>query len=96
MLPTLADGLAGQIDETGFAIGRRALDRIAVVPEEALADAIRWLAREEGVTAEGSGAVTVAALLTGAAGAVRGPVVAIVSGGNIDPALHRALVGGTT
>jgi threonine dehydratase len=92
VLPTLADGLAGQIDEGGLAIGRRAIDRMAVVPEEALADAIRWLAREEGITAEGSGAVTVAALLTGAAGLVRGPVVAIVSGGNIDPARHRAIM----
>ena len=95
VLPTLADGLAGQIDEAGLATGRRALDRMAVVPEEALAEAIRWLAREEDVIAEGSGAVTVAALLTGAAGAVRGPVVAIVSGGNIDPARHRAIVDGT-
>ena len=93
VVPTLADGLAGQVDETGLAIARRAVDRMAVVPEAAIARAIRWLAREESVVAEGSGAVTVAALLEGAAGPVRGPVVAIVSGGNIDPARHRRIVG---
>jgi threonine dehydratase len=94
VVPTLADGLAGQIDDTGLAIGRRAIDRMAVVPEAAIERAIAWLATHEGIVAEGSGAVTVAALLEGAAGDLRGPVAAIVSGGNIDAARHRAIVAG--
>ena len=94
VVPTLADGLAGQVDETGLAIGRRAIDCMAVVPEPAIERAIRWLALHEGVIAEGSGAVTVAALLEGAAGVVRGPAVAIVSGGNIDLERHRDIVAG--
>ena len=40
--------------------------------------------------AEGAGALSVAAALTGRAGP--GPVVAVVSGGNIDLALFRAWV----
>jgi threonine dehydratase len=90
--PTLADGLAGAIDAEGLAIGRAALDGIAVVSEDAIADAIAWLAREEGLMVEGSGAVGVAALLTGALGSVPGPVAVVVSGGNIDPARHAEIV----
>jgi len=89
---TLADGLAGAVDAEGLAIGRAALDDIAVVSEDATADAIAWLAREEGLTVEGSGAVGVAALLTGALGSVPGPVAVVVSGGNIDPARHAEIV----
>lgn len=90
--PTLADGLAGAIDAEGLAIGRAALDGIAVVSEDAIADAIAWLAREEGLMVEGSGAVGVAALLAGALGRLPGPVAVVVSGGNIDPARHAEIV----
>lgn len=84
--PTLADGLAGQIDEEALSIGRQALDDITTVEERAIADAIAWLADVHGVRAEGSGAVGVAALRGGALRPPRdqGPVVVIVSGGNID------------
>ena len=43
---------------------------------------MRLLAERTRVIAEGAGALPVAAALSGAAGA--GPIVAIVSGGNID------------
>ena len=90
--PTLADGLAGAIDAEGLAIGRAALADIAVVSEDAIAAAIAWLAREEGLTVEGSGAVGVAALLAGALGSVGGPLAVVVSGGNIDPVRHAGIV----
>lgn len=83
-VPTLADGLAGQIDEEALDIGRHALDGIAALDEDAIADAIAWLADVHGVRAEGSGAVGVAAVMTGALGPLAGPVAVIVSGGNID------------
>lgn len=87
---TLADGLAGQIDDEGFATGRYALDEMRVVTEEQVARAIVWLAREHDARVEGSGAVGVAAALD--AVALDGPVAIIVSGGNIDEARWRALV----
>ena len=90
--PTLAEGLAGAIDAEGLAIGRAALDGIAVVSEAEIAGAIAWLAREEGLVVEGSGAVGVAALLGGALGGIRGPVAVVVSGGNIDAARHAEIV----
>jgi threonine dehydratase len=88
VLPTLADGLAGQIDEAGLEIGRAALDGVEVVSEDDIARAIAWLADEEDLVVEGSGAVGVAALLTGALGKLDGPIVVVVSGGNIDPERH--------
>lgn len=94
--PTLAEGLAGAIDDEGLAIGRVALDGIAVVREDAIAAAIAWLAAEEGLTVEGSGAVGVAALLARALGDVPGPAAIVVSGGNIDAARHAAIVAART
>ena len=82
--PTLADGLAGQIDDEALDIGRHGLDEIVTVTEAEIGDAIRWLWKSERVRAEGAGAVGVAALLQRRAGGLRTPAVAIVSGGNID------------
>jgi threonine dehydratase len=91
--PTLADGLAGQIDDEGFAIGRAALDEIVTVTEQEIAAAIAWLSHEHDMRVEGSGAVGVAALLHGRLrpGA---PAAVVVSGGNIDDARWRAIVDG--
>jgi threonine dehydratase len=54
---TLADGLAGQVDDEGVLIGRFALDEIVVVTEREIAESMRWLARMHGARVEGSGAV---------------------------------------
>lgn len=89
--PTLADGLAGGIDEEGLAIGRAALDAIVRVPEEAIGRAIAWLAEEESLTVEGSGAVGVAALRAGLFAELPSPVAIVISGGNIDPAVLSGL-----
>jgi threonine dehydratase len=88
---TLADGLAGQIDDAGLEIGQAALDGVSVVSEDDIARAIAWLADNEHLVVEGSGAVGVAAVLTGALGALQGPVAVVVSGGNIDPDRHARI-----
>jgi threonine dehydratase len=82
VMPTLADGLAGQVDDEGVLIGRFALDEIVVVTEREIADSMRWLARMHAARVEGSGAVGVGALLT--RGGWDGPVAVIVTGGNVD------------
>ena len=92
VVPTLADGLAGQVDDEGFAIGRMAIDTMLTVSESEIADAIRWLARAHDLRAEGSGAVATAALLHGRVSDLRGPAVAIVSGGNVDDSRWSAIV----
>jgi threonine dehydratase len=88
--PTLADGLAGQIDEEALAIGQYCADEIVTVTEEELGESIAWLWRAHGLKSEGAGAVAVAALRHGKVALNAGPVVAIVSGGNIDDRRHAA------
>jgi threonine dehydratase len=86
--PTLADGLAGNMDPESitFDLVRRFVDRTVLAPEAAIADAMRGLFEEERVVAEGAGAAAVAALLGGLW--VRGRKVAVVvSGSNVDAAL---------
>lgn len=93
VISTLADGLAGQVDEVGLAIGRVAIDTMITVRESEIAEAMRWLAHEHDLRAEGSGAVTTAALLHGLVPDLAGPAAAVVSGGNVDDARWRAIVG---
>jgi threonine dehydratase len=92
--PTLADGLAGQIDDEALEIGRAALDDIFTVTEQEIAAAIAWLSHEHDMRVEGSGAVGVAALLHDRIPALAFPAVVILSGGNIDDLRWRAIVDG--
>lgn len=82
-LATLADGLAGQIDEEALEIGRHGLDDIVTASEEEIGRAILWLLDEHGLRVEGAGAAGVAAILAGKLKPV-GETVIIISGGNID------------
>jgi len=58
------------------------VDGFIVVSLDEVKRAMRLMAEKARVIAEGAGALGLAAALTGKAG--KGPVVAIVSGGNID------------
>lgn len=66
------------------------IDGSIVVSLEETRAAMRLLAEKSRVIAEGAGALSVAAALTGKAGP--GPIVAIVSGGNIDLAKFCQLI----
>ena len=65
--------------------------RLVVVGLEETKAAMRMLAEKARVIAEGAGALSVAAALSGKCG--RGPIVAIVSGGNVDLDKFCALIG---
>ncbi|CAN5664871.1 threonine ammonia-lyase [soil metagenome] len=82
---TICEGLAGDIDQASFRLGREVIDEMVVVEEATVRRSIAWLFREQGVTAEGSGAVGVAALLGGLAIDLPAPVAVVITGGNIDP-----------
>jgi threonine dehydratase len=86
--PTLADGLAGNMDpeNIAFPIVQRLVDRMVLVGEAELAEAIRGLVRHEHVVAEGAGAAGVASVLGGSASLPSGPTAVVVSGANIDTA----------
>lgn len=95
-LETLADSLGGGIglgNRHTFAMCRDLLDSVVLLSEAEIAAGIRHAHHVEGETVEGAGAVGIAALLAGKV-PVSGPTVALLSGGNIDPALHASIVGG--
>ena len=60
------------------------VDGFVVVSLDEVKSAMRLMAEKARVIAEGAGALGLAAALTGKAGTGGGPIVAIVSGGNID------------
>lgn len=91
---TLADSLGGGIglnNRLTFSMCNDLLDDVILLSEDEIAAGIRHAAKVEGEIVEGAGAVGIAALLTGK---IRpdGPTVVVVSGGNIEPAVHRAIV----
>ena len=92
--PTLADGLAGGIGEIAF-LHSDLIDEVVNVPEAEIESAIVALLASDQVVAEASGAIGVAAVRAGLVDhLVDGPVVAVVTGGNIDArVLTRLLVG---
>ncbi len=81
--PTLADGLAGGIGEILWA-HRALVDEVVEVSEGEIEDAIAALVIEDQLIAEGSGAVAVAALRAGRVTLDQRPVVAVITGSNLD------------
>lgn len=93
---TLADSLGGGIgldNRYTFAMCRALLDDVVLVEEDEIAAAVRRLFEADSETVEGAGAVGVAALLAGKI-AGNGATVALLSGRNIAPELHRDIVSG--
>ena len=93
---TLADGMTPPfVGALPLEIARRAVDDVVMVSEEAIVAAMRLLASRAKLYVEGSGAAATAALLSGAIRPRSGSrVVAIVSGGNIDPDRMAAVLQG--
>jgi threonine dehydratase len=85
---SIADGLLTiRPGDLTFEHVRAFVDQVVTVPDDAMIRAIGWLFRNARLVVEPSGSVTVAALMRGVNGvdAASGPVVAIVSGGNVEP-----------
>ncbi|RUW26138.1 hydroxyectoine utilization dehydratase EutB [Mesorhizobium sp. M4B.F.Ca.ET.215.01.1.1] len=95
-LPTLADSLGGGIgldNRLTFGMCRDLLDDVILLSEDEIATGIRHAYEQEREIVEGAGAVGIAALLAGKV-KTAGPAVLILSGRNIDMALHRRIVCG--
>jgi threonine dehydratase len=94
---TIADGVRSQaIGRRPFAHLSRLLDDVVTVPEAEIAAAVRLIAEEARLVAEPSGALAPAAgrfraSEAGVAG-LTGTVVAVVSGGNVDPGRYLELL----
>lgn len=91
-LPTIADGLAGQIDDEGFDIGQHALDGIVTLTENEIARTIAWMWSEHRERVEGAAACGVGAVWLRKLDQVATPAAIVVSGGNIDSAKFERLV----
>ena len=89
---TVCDGVrTQQLGEITFEVISRLVDDIVTVDEDAVLDAMRWYAVEAKLMVEPTGALTLAALQTGAVVA-DGPTVLVASGGNADPALLASVL----
>jgi len=91
---TIADGTRTQaIGRLNFAHLRLQLDAIVTVSEAEIAAAVRLAAEEARLVVEPSGALPIAAMRFHAAEAglvdLDGPIVGVVSGGNVDPDRYR-------
>ena len=91
---TSADGTRTQsVGRVPFEILRTYLDGVITVTEAEIAAGVRLAAEDARLVVEPSGALTVAALRFRSSeigvGPTAGPLVAVVSGGNVDPAAYR-------
>jgi threonine dehydratase len=91
--PTLCDALqTPRVSPITFGILRERSAIALTVGDRDVEGAIRFAWDRHGLTVEPGGAAALAALLTGKVERADG-TVAVVSGGNIDPALHARIVG---
>jgi threonine dehydratase len=93
--PSLADGLSGapEVGSQTIPLMHEIADDFLLVTEDEIAEAIVYAIQTHGQIIEGSAAVGLAAVLAGKFVPDQ-ETLAIVTGGNIDPARHRSLVDG--
>ncbi|GHE56838.1 threonine ammonia-lyase [Streptomyces longispororuber] len=89
---TMADGIkVGRPGEVPFRLVEEFVDDVVTVSEDALSRALLLCLERAKMVVEPAGASTVAALLSEPR-AVAGPVVALLSGGNVDPLLMQRIL----
>ncbi|MGH9105813.1 MAG: threonine ammonia-lyase [Acidimicrobiales bacterium] len=91
-IDTMADGIAvRQVSELTLEHARALVDRVVTVDEEQISRAVLTLLERCKWVVEPAGATGLAALLAGAVPG-EGPVVLLLSGGNVDPLLLTRLI----
>lgn len=90
---TIADGTAvKKPGDITYEICNTLCDGFITVTEDEIRSAIAHLYKKEGITAEGAGALSTAAVMTGQIPSDCKKVVCVVSGANIDPNLLQEIV----
>ncbi|MGQ0837071.1 threonine ammonia-lyase [Actinokineospora sp.] len=89
---TIADGLRSQPSALTFAHQRALVDGIVTVSEDEIRRAVAEIAHRANLVAEPSGAVATAGYLYRADELPKGRTVAVVSGGNLEPATLAELL----
>ena len=84
-LPSIADGIAGNVDPQTmtFPMIQKYVDDVVLVSEDAIQSAILHLLNREKLLAEGAAAAAFAAVVEEKV-RVDGDVLAVITGGNID------------
>jgi threonine dehydratase len=93
---SLAQGLMGGIEPDSITLDiiQKLVDRIVLVRESSILEAIRILYEDESLVIEGAGAASVAALLQARQEFSGKTVIAVISGGNISEADVKSLLHG--
>ena len=93
--PSIADGLGASIEDDSitFPLARRHVERMLLVSEDAIADAMAWLLFEHGIYVEPSGAATVAALRDVTLPPDARRVAVLISGRNVSTERWTSLAG---
>ena len=92
-VPSFVDGIGGKsVLPEMWDMVRPLIQGSIVCPLKEIASAIRLLVERNRIVAEGGGAASVAAALTGKAG--KGKIVCVVSGGNIDTTKLETILSG--
>jgi len=91
--PSIADGvMVKKPGDLTSKIVRELVDDIVIVDEESISYAINFLLERAKIIAEGAGALPIAALLSKRYTPLKDPVIAVISGGNIDPTLLSRII----
>jgi len=91
-IDTAAGGVEGGIGELPFKILRTHIDRVALVSEQEIYAATRWMLERHQYLIEPSAAVTIAACLTGKVGRLETPTVVVISGRNVSIDVIRRIL----
>lgn len=89
---SICDALIGGVTEIPFRMAGQCIDDILVVQEETIRKATAFLLTDEKIVAEPSGAVGVAALMENPGYFAGLNVAVVISGGNLDQAMMRAML----
>jgi threonine dehydratase len=94
--PTLADGVAGNIerDSITWKMCRQLVDEVVLVDEVQIADAMRWAIEMHHLVVEGSGALGIAALRAGLGGLGGRHLAVVLTGRNVDGETIRGILAG--
>jgi threonine dehydratase len=94
--PTLADGVAGNIerDSLTWKLCRQHVDEVVLVEEDEIANALRWSLEVPRILLEGSAVLGIAALRAGRIDAADRRIAVVTTGRNVSPDVLRAVLAG--